>query len=493
MKVAAKLVLVLLLGITLLLGVDGYLLVQREIARFEGETSSHASELGRTFTGLVADVWETCGQERALKRIEETNREDHLAQIRWVWVDAGPGDPHAPSVDRSQLGPLDSEDVLRITQTDADGVQRLFTYFRIPVEGKRPGALEISESLSKLDSQTRSMIHRVFVLTGAVVLISAVLAAVLGVALIGRPLKQLAEKATRVGEGDLSGPLRLRGGDELAQLAVAFNSMCEKLGEAQERARLETEARIAALEQLRHEDRLRTVGRLASGIAHELGTPLNVISGRAGLIAGGQMAPAENVHSANIIRTQTERMTKIIQQLLDFARRRSPQKRSVDLLQLARQTIDVLAPLSEKRQISVSLIEDGEAHEVQADPGQMQQVLMNLLVNAFDAVEVGGRVEVGLHRERSSPPDRQDRAAAEYECLRVQDDGEGISEENIAHVFEPFFTTKDVGRGTGLGLSIAHGILREHGGWIRVESELAGGTRFSVYLPREVVPCAEES
>ncbi len=149
-------------------------------------------------------------------------------------------------------------------------------------------------------------------------LISGLLAVLLGVRFVGRPLEQLIAKARRIGGGDLEGPVHLHSHDELAELAENLNAMCANLAESQTKLRQETAARITALEQLRHADRLKTVGRLASGIAHELGTPLNVVAGRAGLIGSGKLDAEQIAQSAAAIKPEADKMTEIIRQLARF-------------------------------------------------------------------------------------------------------------------------------------------------------------------------------
>jgi signal transduction histidine kinase len=315
----------------------------------------------------------------------------------------------------------------------------------------------------------------------------------LGIRLIGRPLHRLVEKTRRVGKGDLTEPLHLQGHDEIAEVAAAFNVMCEQLAESQEQILAETTARIAALEQLRHADRLKTVGRLASGMAHELGTPLNVVSARGALIAEGTLSDAEIVESGNIIKAQSERITAIVRQLLDFARRSIPHREPADLRRVAEQAIRLLTTFAKKQNVTISLSCDVPDAMTEVDVGQIQQVLTNLIVNAVQAMPKGGTVEVSICREHVCPPEGQDGSEGEHVCLSVRDEGVGVSEENMPLLFEPFFTTKDTGKGTGLGLSIAYGIVSEHGGWIDVASEPEKGSCFSVYLPREVDVCTGES
>lgn len=493
MKLATKLVSVLVLGIVLLLAIDGYLSVQREIEIFETDMKHDAHLLGLAMKNLVVDVWRASGQQRALKLIEYANQEEQLVRIRWVWLDAPVDDPYRPRALREQLDPALRGQKVSFKMRDKEGNRYFYTYVPVTVDSERAGAFELTESLSLLDEYTRTTVIRIFVLMGVLMLVSGLAALFLGVGMVGQPLQRLVEKVRRVGTGDLSGPLHLRGRDEFSELAAALNTMCEKLAEAREKVREETAARIAALEQLRHADRLRTVGRLASGVAHELGTPLNVVSGRAGLITTGNLSEAEVVESANIIKAQSERMATIIRQLLDFARRRSPQKASTDLRKLVRETLNLMAPLGKKRKVTLSLSDEDHPVTAEVDAGQIQQVLTNLISNALQAMPRGGKVEVGIRRERVRPPEGHEGSEGEYLCIYVLDEGEGISEENMRHLFEPFFTTRDVGEGTGLGLSIAYGLVHEHGGWIDLKSELGKGSCFSVYLPEEVDGCVDAS
>jgi two-component system, NtrC family, sensor kinase len=240
---------------------------------------------------------------------------------------------------------------------------------------------------------------------------------------------------------------------------------------------------VAALTQLRHADRLANVGKLASGIAHELGTPLNVIGGWGRMIAARELEDAEAADGARIIVDQAERMTRIIRQLLDFARRRSPRKELLDLRTPIAQSLALLAPLAEKRHARFEQRLPAEPALVQADAAQLQQVLTNLLVNAVQAMPSGGRIEAALYREKLVPPPDSGAPPGEYFCIEVQDEGTGMSEEVLGRVFEPFFTTKEPGEGTGLGLSVSQGIAQEHGGWIALESKPGAGSRFRVYLP----------
>jgi signal transduction histidine kinase len=261
--------------------------------------------------------------------------------------------------------------------------------------------------------------------------------------------------------------------------------MCEQLSLAREAVRKETEARIATLEQLRHSERLATIGQLAAGMAHELGTPLNVVTGRAKLMASEDLKKEEIIENSRIIREQVDRMTRIMRQLLDFARRQTARRHPTDIRKVAGQVLDMLDATAHKNRVTLAFVQNDNAFMIAIDQAQIQQVLTNLVMNGIQAMPNGGRLELGLSVERALRSDRE--RSEEKNCLaiRVRDEGAGISEENKKRIFEPFFTTKEVGKGTGLGLSIAHGIVEEHGGWIEVESELGKGSCFTVYLPME--------
>jgi signal transduction histidine kinase len=256
----------------------------------------------------------------------------------------------------------------------------------------------------------------------------------------------------------------------------------------------ETSARQATVEQLRHRDRLALVGQIASGIAHEVGTPLNVIAGRARLITEPDTTLDEARTHALAVLEQSERVATTIRQLLDFARRRGPQHARVNLHDLARRVLDLLRPLAAKRQVELELLPLRAPPIAAVDATQIEQALSNLIMNAVQAVtnRAGerGLVRVGIEVAMKAPPDAAAEPDSEHIALSVEDNGVGIAPENLARIFEPFFTTQRAGHGTGLGLSITNEIVRDHRGWIEVESEteseIGRGTRFTVFLPTAV-------
>jgi signal transduction histidine kinase len=246
----------------------------------------------------------------------------------------------------------------------------------------------------------------------------------------------------------------------------------------------ETSARQETVEQLRHRERLALVGQVASGVAHEVGTPLNVIAGRARLITEPDTTLDEARRHALAMLEQSERVAATIRQLLDFARRRGPQHAPADLHMLVQRVLDLLRPLAAKRQVELELLRCEEAPLAAVDSTQIEQALGNLIVNAMQAIKERGAVKVCVRRIVRAPPQPAPEGGSEHIAICVEDNGVGIPAENLERIFEPFFTTQGAGRGTGLGLSICSEIVRDHRGWIEVESEVRRGSRFTIYLPR---------
>ena len=485
MRLVRKLTIAIVIAMSAVLAVNAYLRVLREYSLMESDMKRDHHKIGRALGAAVADIWRGGDEARALELIEEANLAEKHVMIRWVWLDASASGPH-----RARLTPAEIELVLsgqRVerVEEDSSGEEHLYTYIPVLVSGKTVGALEVSESFAPASEYIRSTIIRTVATTGLLVVLCALIAMVLGVWFVGRPMRALVVQARRIGAGDFSSRLDLRQHDEIGKLAREMNGMSEKLREASERLTAETAARISALEQVRHADRLATVGELAAGIAHELGTPLNVVSGRAGMIVSGDVSGDEAIKGARVVVEQAQRMTKIIRQLLDFARQGTPKKSSQDLWAVARETVALLTPLAARRDVVVTLDGDQAPAVVEVDRGHFQQALANLIVNGIQAMPRGGTVTVGIEQKQARPP-TANHGSHDIKCVRlfVRDEGEGIAPWAVEHVFEPFFTTKDIGEGTGLGLSVSYGIVHEHGGWIDIQTEPGHGSCFSIYLPR---------
>ena len=223
-------------------------------------------------------------------------------------------------------------------------------------------------------------------------------------------------------------------------------------------------------EQLRKAERLAELGTLASGMAHEIGTPMNVILGRAELLM--RKTTDENAKQGlQTIVTQVERITKIMNQLLSFARKRPVERRPIDLSVVIKDILEVFQERFRKHHIHTQINIVPPIPDVFADPDQMTQVCLNLILNACQAMPDGGDLEIGL---QARWPKLE---------LTIADSGEGIPKENVSRLFDPFFSTKPVGEGTGLGLTVVHGIIQEHDGSITVDSKPGKGATFHIFLP----------
>jgi PAS domain S-box-containing protein len=223
-------------------------------------------------------------------------------------------------------------------------------------------------------------------------------------------------------------------------------------------------------EQLRKTERVAELGTLASGMAHEIGTPMNVILGRAEYLMDRVKEEPVKKGLQTIV-AQVERITRVMNQLLAFARRKPPERGPLDLKDIVEDSLELFRERLAKSGVTVELALCDHCPAAQADADQMSQVIINLIMNALHAMENGGTLRVELEQE-------QDRIK-----LTVADTGHGIPKDVLPKIFEPFYTTKEFGKGTGLGLTVVKGIIEEHQGTITVESEEGKGTRFTIRLP----------
>lgn len=288
---------------------------------------------------------------------------------------------------------------------------------------------------------------------------------------ITRPLRLLRDGAERLGSGDLTHRIAIPSRDEIGDLARAFDRMAESVG----RSHAELEERVRArTAQFLHAAKLADLGTLAAGFAHEINNPLASIAFSAeGLerrLAGGSVAPEQQVEYLRTIASEARRARDITSRLLDLARREQGEQSLVDLRRLVVEHARLFEGELERRQIRLVLDVPDEVPPVRGNPAELTQALMNLVLNARDASPRGGTITVSL------------RAGTAVELV-VRDQGPGIAEAHLERIFEPFFTTKPPGTGTGLGLALAHAIAESHGGSLRATNQSGGGARFSLTLP----------
>lgn len=291
---------------------------------------------------------------------------------------------------------------------------------------------------------------------------------------LSRPILALLYGARTIGRGDLSHRVKLRTtGDELAKLAVEFNRMADNLAEQRRAAESEAENRLNLEKQLRHSERLASVGRLAAGIAHELGAPLNVIDARAEQLLEKADAPREKqAKNLTIIKTQAARITHIVRQLLNLAR---PYHLRFETIKIAALVRAALEDFEDAERLKIEFAAPADL-TISGDADYLNQVFVNIFQNAVYAMRDEGVLSIVIAAAK-----RDDK---EYAAIKISDTGEGIAPENLEKIFDPFYTTKDIGKGTGLGLAVSRRIIEEHDGAIEVENNAHGGASFTVYLPR---------
>jgi signal transduction histidine kinase len=483
MKIARKLTLVLVAGIVILSVAFAFIRLARERMLFERDVTADAEALGRALAHGVEEAWLTDGEESARAVTRHATYEETGRDIRLIWRDAPRHHPDAPTVPSHRLEPLSRGETVTFSMDDGSATH--FTYVPVQLPASEPVlAVEVGDPWIEERAYMGESVRNVTLMTVALVLLCAALVWGSSAVLIGQPLRRLTEQARKIGRGVLDEPLSLARADEVGEVAAAMDAMADDLRTSLAQRDAESEARLTAVEQLRHADRLKTVGTLASGIAHELGTPLNVIEAHAGLIGSDPTSSHEAKDHARIISLQCQRMAQTVRQVLHFARRGEGRSCASDVPTVASDTLRLVAPFLRKRGVEPVLdVEPGSAGlTVDLASGQLHQVLANLVMNGIQAMPDGGHlgIQIGLRRAIRPGGDHE----ADYVAVSVRDTGVGMDPGTAEHAFEPFFTTKDVGEGTGLGLSVAHGIVDDHAGWIDVQSEVGRGSRFTVFLPK---------
>jgi len=278
---------------------------------------------------------------------------------------------------------------------------------------------------------------------------------------------------------------------EMARTTKKFFEQRDNLVREMEERRATEEALRKSEEELRHSQKMEAVGRLAGGVAHDFNNLLTAIIGYAELIATRASSNSLAKQNAELIRRAGEQAAALTRQLLAFSRKQILQPKVIDLNTLVLEMEKLLRRVIGER-FDLQAHPDAENGRVRADPSQLEQVVLNLGVNARDAMPRGGKLIIRTENVRLDPETAPQIATSlvpgDYVMLSVTDTGAGMNEETKSHIFEPFFTTKGPGKGTGLGLATVYGIVRQTGGGISVESEPGKGSTFKIYLPQESAP-----
>ena len=342
-----------------------------------------------------------------------------------------------------------------------------------PPDQKILGILQISLSLNPVWQQLATLKRSAIVAT--IIALGVIIVGVwFSLALfVDQPLQRLVAVMARAEGGDLSARVETRNSDELGRLARDFNAMISKLETAQQ------EIERYHQEQLARADRLATIGAMAAAIAHEIRNPLTGISGALSVLGRNFSADDPRRDIVRETHLLIERLNKSVEEILDYSRPSQPQLQVANLADILDRTVSLLD--GEARKARVRLVKEyggatGESlpPTVMADPHQLQQVLMNIVLNAIQASTAGGEI-----RLRTGVTDNT--AGQPYACITIADSGKGMTADEVAKAFQPFFSTK--AQGTGLGLAIAKQIVEQHGGQLTLRSTPGAGTEVQVELP----------
>lgn len=347
---------------------------------------------------------------------------------------------------------------------------------------ERAATLVVVRPLDEMRSDLEATRARVLISVVGFVLVVALLTMLLARYYVSAPLARMNAQMDRVRAGDLSPAAHPSRDDEVGQTLREFESLVRDLAHARSRLETEAEARRRLEGALRELDKLATVGQLAAGLAHEIGSPLQVLEGRIAALETKAEDPSATRRIARILLEQTRRITRIVSRLTDVARRRSGPIAPLDVAPPVRAVVELLEGEARRRGVKLTIHESPGLPAIHAHGDSIQQLALNLLRNALDATPQGGRVELRLEPVSIDGPDGAPRDGLRIE---VADTGHGMDEEARGRALEPFFTTRGGAGGTGLGLAVVKGIVDEHRGRIEIVSEVGRGTSARVDLPRD--------
>lgn len=486
MRISTKMTLAIAgAGILLFGGYGVYLMHEERAALFEA-VERETRLIGRS----VQVSAENALRDHQIEDIDEVIRT--LARIEHT-VEMIVYDPHGRAI-LATREPLVADDVADAAAQDAIARQQAATRYDPPRaprrlvlalplmndDGSVDGVVVIGRDLKSLWADLHDMRSGIALSVGLFVLTSTVLGLVLGTIYIGRPLTRMAAAMQLVRGGDLDSALSIDRQDEMGDLARAFNSMVTELHHARQRLEEAAETRRHLQHTLQEADKLVTIGQLSAGLAHEIGTPLQILNGRARALVTRVHDPVEMRRYGQILVAQSERIARIVEQLLRFARQRRVQLSAIHLPATVSEVLDLIQYEARRRGVTLTVHCPDDLPAITADGDQLQQLVLNLVTNSLHATAAGGEIRIELASDTLVTASGRSLAAVR---LRVRDTGVGIAPDHRAQLFEPFFTTRRGEGGTGLGLAVVHAVVTEHGGAIDVQSEPGRGTTFTVKLP----------
>jgi two-component system NtrC family sensor kinase len=394
--------------------------------------------------------------------------------------------------DRRVIRNCQSEEILSVTTEIYNEPSCYTAACHVHSKGERIlGILEVQSSLQNIVVQASSYRNNIIAFAIFLLFLTVVCLTWLTQRLVIMPVDTLLLHARKVSKMELDSHVDLVSRDEMGELADAFNEMTVKLKKSRDEylqltATLETKvqertAEIAAVHsQLVRSEKLASLGQLVAGIAHEINNPLSGILMYGTLFVNNKTLDPVLREDAVVIVRETERCAEIVKRLLEFSRTSIPNKKPRSITDIMSNTLALVEHQASLNDIEIIREFEPDLPQIQVDPTQIEQVFINMLVNASQAMPDGGQLTISIRHDRSK------------NCIvtDIADTGHGIDEAHMPKIFDPFFTTKDGSEdgtgGTGLGLSVSYGIIQNHGGRIRVKSEVGIGTTFTIELPISV-------
>lgn len=341
----------------------------------------------------------------------------------------------------------------------------------IDITNQRVGMLYVGI----LEAQYLDIRKNAFTIFAGISLVGVLIAIVLGWLFTGRimrPVTHLIRASTEISDGNFSPDIGAISKDDIGRLQQKFLKMADALKEKEQRHKDEHETRLLQSE------KQASVGKLAAGVAHEINNPLTAVLTFTHLILRRDDLPDEVLKDLEIVKTQTERVRKIVKSLLDFSRQSVIKPEPTDINRLIEDVVGLMRNQALIKDVNLSFQGANNLSTLTLDRNQLQSVLINMIINALDATPSGGGINI-----QTMKGNNEDESGVE---IKITDTGTGISAEDLDLLFDPFFTTKEVGKGTGLGLAVTAGIIERHGGTIKVRSKEGEGTAFTIWMPHRV-------
>ena len=357
------------------------------------------------------------------------------------------------------------------------------------------GIVDIAYSLDEIDQSMRKHAVHIAAVSFAFILMLSLSLGYLLQRMIYLPLKDLEAGAKKISSGQFDQPIPVRSADEFGRLASSFNDttadlnharseLNELIQELESKVEERSKELLAARAEVAQGEKLASIGVLAAGIAHELNNPLTGVLTFTSLMRKKALEGSEDAEDLDLVIRETKRCASIIRRLLDFAREKVPVKGFFNLNQVVEDTVRFVERQASLQKIVISLDLDPDLPQIWGDADLIKQVVLNILVNAQQAIEGAGTMAVvSRSYVAKTPQQMEEKRSPMMVELAIKDSGCGIPEANMQRIFDPFFTSKEVGKGTGLGLSVSYGIIKAHGGEIKVASVVGQGTTFRILLP----------